>query len=195
MIKIIHRINTKNLLKNISKNYGVEIDIRSNNGRLILNHDPYKDGEELSEWISFYNHKFLILNIKEEGIEENVIQLMKENSISNYFLLDLSFPSIIRLKAQEKNIAVRLSHFESFETVEKLKNEVNWIWIDMVNDAIPFSKSNYNIIKECGFKTCIVSPELWGRPISSIELIKTQLIDNNYKIDAVCTKEPAIWEK
>ena len=195
MIKIIHRVNTKNLLKNISNNYGVEIDIRSNNGKLILNHDPHKNGENLAEWISFYNHKFLILNIKEEGIEENVIQLMRANSISNYFLLDLSFPSIIRLKAQEKNIAVRLSHFESFETVEKLKNEVNWIWIDMVNDTIPFSKSNYNIIQEYGFKTCIVSPELWGRPISSIERVKMQLIDNNYKIDAVCTKEPAIWEK
>lgn len=195
MIKIIHRVNTKNLLKNISNNYGVEIDIRSNNGRLILNHDPHKNGEDLTEWISFYNHKFLILNIKEEGIEENVIKLMKANSISNYFLLDLSFPSIIRLKEQEKNIAVRLSHFESFETVEKLKNKVNWIWIDMVNDTIPFSKSNYNIIQEYGFKTCIVSPELWGRPISSIERVKTQLIDNNYKIDAVCTKEPAIWEK
>jgi hypothetical protein len=195
MIKIIHRINTKNLLKNTSNNYGVEIDIRSNNGKLILNHDPYKDGEDLSEWLSYYNHKFLILNIKEEGIEEDIIRLMKENSISNYFLLDLSFPSIIRLRSKEKNIAVRLSHFESFETVEKFKNEVNWIWIDMINDSIPFSKSNYNVIQECGFKTCIVSPELWGRPISLIERLKSQLIDNNYKIDAVCTKEPAIWEE
>ena len=194
MIKIIHRINTIDLLNKIQRDFGIEIDIRSKNNKLILNHEPYEDGEDFIKWLGFFHHKFLILNVKEEGIENDVIKLMNQNNITNYFFLDLSFPSIIRLKSNEKKIAARLSQFESIETVIKLNDEVDWVWIDMISDTIPFSKSDYNIIKEQGFKTCIVSPELWGRSISSIEHVKKQIVENNYKFDAVCTKEPAIWE-
>ena len=41
MIKILHRINTINKLKNIDKKYGVGIDLRSFQKNLILHHDPF----------------------------------------------------------------------------------------------------------------------------------------------------------
>ena len=39
---IIHRVNKIKFLKSIPKNFGVEIDVRSFNSELILNHEPKK---------------------------------------------------------------------------------------------------------------------------------------------------------
>ena len=42
MLKIQHRVNSLKKLKDLNKNFGVEIDIRSFNKKLILNHEPFK---------------------------------------------------------------------------------------------------------------------------------------------------------
>ena len=68
MIIIKHRVNKIKELKKTSKNYGVEIDLRSNSKNIILNHDPYLNGEKFSEWIKVFKHKLIVLNVKEEGL-------------------------------------------------------------------------------------------------------------------------------
>ena len=85
MIIIKHRINKIKDLKKLNKKLGVEVDIRSNLGKLIIHHDPFENGEDFDEWIKYYNHKFLILNVKEEGLEEKLIKKMDEFKIINYF--------------------------------------------------------------------------------------------------------------
>ena len=69
MIIVKHRVNTINEIKKINKEFGVEIDLRSNKSRIYLHHDPFKKGEDFSKWLKFYNHKLLVLNVKEEGLE------------------------------------------------------------------------------------------------------------------------------
>ena len=61
-----------------------EIDIRSYGNDLILQHDPFVKGELFNEWIKFFKHKFLILNVKEEGLE-SLIKKMNDLKIKNYF--------------------------------------------------------------------------------------------------------------
>ena len=65
---ICHRINTVNELKNIDKQFGVEIDLRDDHksGKLILAHDPFSEGEYFEEYLKEYCHNYgtLILNIK-----------------------------------------------------------------------------------------------------------------------------------
>ena len=75
---ISHRINTKNELKNIPLKYGVEIDLRDRNDKIILQHDPFIDGEDFSDFIKNYQHQFLILNIKSEGIEFKILNILKQ---------------------------------------------------------------------------------------------------------------------
>ena len=41
---IIHRVNNSSKLLSIPKKYGVEIDVRDYKNKLILNHDPFKNG-------------------------------------------------------------------------------------------------------------------------------------------------------
>ena len=85
MIKILHQINKKRELLNTQKTYGVEVDIRSYGERLIINHDPFTDGEDFLDWITAYNHEALILNVKEEGLEERLMSILREQKIENYF--------------------------------------------------------------------------------------------------------------
>ena len=67
---ILHRINTRQGLVNTPREFGVEVDIRSEGKRLIIGHDPFIGGEDFLQWISVYDHGTLILNVKEEGLEE-----------------------------------------------------------------------------------------------------------------------------
>ena len=51
MIPIIHRVNTLEKLDSLDSNVGIEIDIRSENGNLVLSHDPQKKSLSLIEFI------------------------------------------------------------------------------------------------------------------------------------------------
>ena len=97
MLIIKHRVNTRSSLTQVNKKFGVEIDLRSNANKIIISHEPYLEGVELEEWLDKYNHKFLILNVKEEGLESEVIKILEKKSISDYFFLDQTTPSIINL--------------------------------------------------------------------------------------------------
>ena len=68
MLIIHHRRNTVKLIKETPKEFGIEIDIRSDKNELIVHHDPYTNGIQLKELLKYYNHKLLILNVKEEGL-------------------------------------------------------------------------------------------------------------------------------
>lgn len=184
-----HRINNINDLNKIIPNYGIEIDLRDKNNKLILSHDPFTDGEDFEDFLKQYNKYSIILNIKSERIEYKVLELLKKYNINNYFFLDCSFPMIYNLnKINEKNIAIRLSEFESIESIELVKNMVSWVWIDCFN-KFPLTKNIYNKIKQLNLKICVVSPELQNHDISRIEEFKRIIIDNDFKIDAICTKK------
>ena len=82
---IAHRINAIEELKQIPKEYGVELDLRDYGERLILQHDPFKDGEDFEEYLKYYNHGTMILNIKSERIEHKVLELIQKYNIKKYF--------------------------------------------------------------------------------------------------------------
>ena len=71
---IIHRVNTIKKLKKIQKIFEAEIDLRVYKSKIILNHEPFKSGDTLDNFLKHYKHGTLILNIKEDGIEDAVIK-------------------------------------------------------------------------------------------------------------------------
>ena len=90
---ILHRRNTNNLLSETDLKYGAEIDLRSFEKEIILNHDPFKNGEVFENWIKNYKHGTLIINIKDDGIEDKVNFFLKKYAIKSYFF----FRSIISI--------------------------------------------------------------------------------------------------
>lgn len=190
MLKIAHRINTIEQLKSVPEDYGIEIDIRSDGDRLILHHDPFDRGESFEEFLNHFKQSFIVLNVKAEGIEAAILELLKKHGIKNYFFLDLSLPFLIKYaKKGEKNIAVRFSEYEPLEFVLKFKGLVDWVWVDCFT-SLPLTDENYSALKE-NFKICLVSPELQGHPVERIEEFKSILVGK--QIDAVCTKRPDLW--
>ena len=48
----------------------------------------------VKEFLNNYDKKLLIANIKESGIENISIEMIKNKNIENFFLLDVEFPYI-----------------------------------------------------------------------------------------------------
>ena len=189
MIFTAHRINTIKQLKEIPSKYGIEIDLRNRLNHIVISHDPFDDGVNFEKFLNFFNHKFIILNIKSEGIEEKVIKILKRKRINNFFFLDTSFPFIIKYsKYLTKKFAIRISDYESYETVFKLSKSFKWIWLDCFKRFI-ISMKTIKKIKNKGYKICIVSPNLHNREITKNDLIFFEkLKKNKIKIDMICDK-------
>ena len=193
---ICHRKNTIKQLIDTPTEYWVEIDVRSYNNRIILNHDPMKSGEFLDNWLRKYNHKFLIINIKEEGLEKYIIKILKNKKIKDFFFLDQSFPFLIKtLNSNETRCAIRFSEYEDIKTINNLKKKINWVWVDHFS-KFPLNKSISNSLKKKNIKICIVSPEIVKKTsIQNLKKLKNSIQKKNIHIDAVCTKNPEIWNK
>tara|TARA_Y100001970_G_scaffold281852_1_gene393494 strand:- start:33764 stop:34351 length:588 start_codon:yes stop_codon:yes gene_type:complete len=191
---IIHRINTIGELKNVKPKFGIEIDIRSDGSQLILNHEPLQSGENFSNFLDEYSHGTLILNVKESGLEDEILrQIRMRPYIKNYFLLDVELPYLLNaVQIGERNVAVRFSELESIETVENFVGILDWVWIDTISN-LPISKSNKSILDK--FKKCLVCPERWGRP-EDIPIYVEKMKAYNFQINAVMTslKCSHLWE-
>ena len=192
---IAHRRNSIQELINTPTHYGIEVDIRSSGQRLVIHHDPFVMGEDFEEWLASYQHQLLVLNVKEEGLEARLIALMQQYKIANYFFLDQSFPFLIKwTKLGESRCAIRISEYESISTALTLTGKAQWVWVDFFS-RFPLDATSGKQLKEAGFKLCLVSPELQGiNPITAIPRLKELIRHLGIKIDAVCTKQPDLWE-
>ena len=194
-MKIIHhRRNTIEQLRATPPEYGVEIDIRSNGTDLILNHDPFAPGERLDDWLVEFHHGTLILNVKEEGLEEACLERMRRFGIEDFFFLDQSFPFLVKTaRTGEKRCAVRVSEFESIDTAMALQGMVRWVWVDCFK-KFPLSRQQADRLRQAGFTFCLVSPELQGRTEPEHIAAMRQLLDGlRIPAEAVCTKTPELW--
>jgi hypothetical protein len=193
---IAHRRNTLAELNVTPTGYGVEVDIRSYADKLVIHHDPFVAGESFEAWLAAYRHGTLILNVKAEGLEARLIDLMQRAGIEDYFFLDQSFPFLVKYsRLGVHRCAVRVSEFESIETALTLAGKVDWIWVDCFT-KFPLSYDDARRLQEAGFKLCLVSPELQGRDAETeIAQIAQFLRERNIRAEAVCTKRPDLWEK
>jgi len=191
---IIHRVNKIKDLKSLPKKFGVEIDIRTVGSKLILNHEPFNKGDILENYLENYEHKTLVLNLKEAGIEKEVLKLVKIHLIKSFFLLDVEMPYMYSAtKKGQKNIAVRFSEYESLDLTKYFQGKLNWVWIDTVT-KLPINLNNAKILSK--FKSCIVCPERWGRK-KDIKKYKKKLFKLKFKPTSMMTSLDCVdeWTK
>ncbi|MDB5775648.1 MAG: hypothetical protein JWP38_1781 [Herbaspirillum sp.] len=192
---IAHRKNTIAELRATPTEYGIEVDIRSYADRMVIHHDPFIEGELFSDWLNAYRHGTLILNVKEEGLEPALIKLMQEHGVTDYFFLDQSFPFLVKWsRLGERRCAVRVSEFESVQTALTLANKIDWVWVDCFTH-LALQQEEAQRLQQAGFKLCLVSPELQGRPADTeIPEMHRLLQQRGIQVEAVCTKRPDLWE-
>jgi hypothetical protein len=184
MIVCKHRINT---LEPGDSSLGVEFDVREGpGGTILVTHDPWTSGPELSAFLAVHRHTFYIVNIKCEGIEYEVLRLLKDANIENFFLLDCSFPMIHKLSLKgETRLALRFSEYEEFR---RMQGRAQWVWVDVFS-RIPLGPKDCDELHALGYKLCLVSPELQQQP-EKLETYKQVLVGH---LDMVCTKFPEKW--
>jgi hypothetical protein len=166
---------------------GIEFDVREGaGGTIIVTHDPWTSGPELTTFLAAQRHTFYIVNIKCEGIEYEVLRLLKDANIENFFLLDCSFPMIHKLSLKgETRLALRFSEYEEFR---RMQGRAQWVWIDVFS-RVPLGPKDCDELHALGYKLCLVSPELQQQP-EKLETYK-QLLEGH--LDMVCTKFPEKW--
>ena len=189
-----HRINTSAQLVEIPSIDGVEIDIRSSGQDIILEHDPFKEGQLFTEWLKHWQGQSLILNVKEEGIEERTLEVLNAYTNLEYFFLDQSFPFLARtINSGNKNTAVRVSDLESIDTA--LLMNCDWVWIDCFLGDWNFLPGVIRRLQNNGRKICLVSPELVrDNTLNELQRLQDVLKDNNLFVQGVCTKLKALWD-
>jgi hypothetical protein len=193
MLIIHHRRNTLEQLAETPPAWGVEMDVRSYGDKLVVHHDPFVEALSLEDWLTGYHHRLVILNTKEEGLEDRLLQLMAQHHIQDFFFLDQSFPFLVKTaRSGESRCAVRVSEYESVENALSLAGMVQWVWVDVFT-RFPLDRQSYGRLKDAGFKLCLVSPELQAHPPEMLQTLQAQMADLDITMDAVCTKQPERW--
>jgi hypothetical protein len=181
---VAHRVNTIEALRAVPEQCGAEIDLRADGSRIVLHHDPFAGGEDFDDWLDQYAHGLLVLNIKEAGIETEVLRRVRLKGVPRYFLLDVEFPYLYSASRRgERSMAVRFSEAEPIELAEQFVGRVDWVWID-TNTRLPIAPDAIERLR--GLKTCLVCPERWGRP-DDIGRYQTQMTAMGFQPDAVMT--------
>lgn len=194
---IAHRVNELAALQALDGAYGVEIDIRDGlDGRIYMAHDPFTPGEDFETYLKAYRHGRMIVNVKSERVELQAQALLAAYGITEYFFLDSSFPMIYALSsAGEKNIAIRFSEFEGMDQLATMAGSVTWVWVDCFT-RFPLTRHLWKAMQSMGYKVCLVSPELQGRP-EDIEAYASILLAEGIEPDAICTKvyNIPLWQR
>jgi hypothetical protein len=185
---VAHRINTIEDLRAVPKECGIEIDARIDIDSITLGHDPGLNGVQINEFLKYYEHGLLIINIKTEKIEKTIIDILKVNNISNYFFLDSSMSSIVQMsEVAKKKFCGRISEYESVDSIELSRDLIDWVWVDCFT-KFSLTTVNFQKIKEIlNKKICLTSPDLVGRP-EDIALHAQTIKSLGCLPDAICCK-------
>jgi hypothetical protein len=199
-IFIQHRINSIAELSHCKSAYGVEIDLRSDlsqGGQLHIAHDAGIHGPLFCDWLKEYKKRQitgpLLVNTKEDLLEEKAIAELDQVQIKNYLFLDTAPPTLFRWvkNGKGKYFFLRHSAHEPLEAILPFQGKIDWVWVDCL-EGKPMPLAGVNRLKQAGFKLCLVSPELQNQELAQ----KISEFQDLYKIaDAVCTKKPEIWQK
>jgi glycerophosphoryl diester phosphodiesterase len=174
--------------------FGTETDIRDLNGELVISHDPPTiDCQYLTVANFFKIYKIwgdglqLALNIKSDGLQKKLMQLIIDFNITNYFVFDMSIPDTIGFIKNNTKFFTRQSEYEidpAFYT------QADGVWLDEFNGHWIDDEVIQKHIKN-GKKVCIVSPELHKRAYNNEwdNYKNIFLKDSEHKI-SICTDLP-----
>ena len=172
--------------------FGTETDIRDYRGELVISHDIADEKcITVKELFEIYNKCEtalpLALNIKSDGLQIKLKELLRKYNITNYFVFDMSVPDGLQYLKYKINSFTRQSEYEK---APSFYNESVGIWLDefkehwINKETIQYHLSNNKQI-------CIVSPDLHKRKYKK-EWQHYKDIEEELNIDnlMICTDYP-----
>ncbi|MHA6679793.1 PI-PLC domain-containing protein [Enterobacter cloacae] len=162
--------STEAILRAFQNGFGIETDIRDHQGELVICHDiPRREGyltlaSVLDDYVSARSTGVLAMNIKADGLCQEIQRQLKSRNISRYFCFDMSVPDTLPYLRSGVTVAARLSEYEA---EGKLSRAAPALWVDGFHE-------NYDVADHLeawlnsGKSVCLVSPELHGRESASL---------------------------
>lgn len=144
--------------------FGIETDIRDYKGELVVSHNIGEaSSPKLKDLFEMYHtskcSEWMALNIKADGLQPLLQEMLEEFRIQNYFLFDMSIPEMVVNKHQNLQFYTRQSDIEN-ECV--LYDDAIGVWLDsfymedwLSTEIILSHLKNRKSI-------CIISPEIHG---------------------------------
>lgn len=163
----------KNSLKAIQRavdnGYGFETDFRDCAGQVLISHNPPRGNEITAEVVFKLYQQFglqepLALNIKADGLQDMMKDLLEKYHITNYFFFDMSICDTVIYVEKKLKIASRLSEYEQEMPFYK---DSSTVWIDYFNSDGPTIQKVIQTLDD-GKNACVVSPELHKRPFMKL---------------------------
>lgn len=149
----------------LENGFGIETDFRDSNGNIVISHDPPLCGAMnakilLELWREHASSDaWLAINIKSDGLQRTLLDLLSETPIDRYYVFDMSIPDTRSWLQHRIPYFVRQSDIEPQPVLlENAKGvwldafETNWWTTSLIEEHLDF-----------GRHVCVVSPELHGR--------------------------------
>jgi len=176
--------NSSSALKNaFSLGFGVETDIRSFLGRVVISHDPILSPTDLSILEIDSQNRFA-LNLKEDGLMTQLKAHHEQIEFSSSFLFDGSMPQMYKIWKMGLPHALRLSEYE-----QEVPWESDYLWID--GFETDWWLKNPQISTIASKSHCVfVSPELHGRNHQLAFDWFAEMKSNQFFDFSVCTDYP-----
>ncbi|WP_151945338.1 PI-PLC domain-containing protein [Aliarcobacter butzleri] len=178
--------------RSFSLGFGTETDVRDYKGELVISHDIADENcvsvKEMLEIYNKYDNTLpLALNIKADGLQIKLRELLMGYKIKNYFVFDMSVPDGLQYLKQGMKSFTRESEYEK---VPSFYNEAYGVWLDefeghWINKEVIEKHINNNK------NICIVSPDLHKREYKK-EWQHYKEIEKELKINylMLCTDYP-----
>jgi hypothetical protein len=190
-------INEKNsfeaLKSALSAGFGIETDFRDLNGVVVVSHDPPQGSLlEAKALFELYTELDatgrLALNIKADGLQEQLLALLSENGVSveNYYAFDMAVPDALGYIACDFPAYTRLSEYE---VEPAFLDHAAGVWIDNFTGSVAQVAEAKRILAG-GNRACIVSSELHQRDHHALweEIAANELPEN--PLFELCTDLP-----
>lgn len=174
--------------------FGIETDIRDSQGEIVISHDlPTKNEILLEELFLLYKElnckEYLFLNIKSDGLQNKLKDLLVKYDIKNYFVFDMSIPDCFGYVKNNLSFFTRKSELEESPIFLDLAKGLwldefygHWIKLEDILTCINNKKH-----------VCIVSPELHNRSYED-EWSNYKIIEKSINLDKsklmICTDYP-----
>lgn len=178
-------------VRSFSKNYGTETDFRDYEGQLVISHDMADANcMPAATFFDIYNQHnctgTLALNIKADGLQAPLMDLLKAHNITNYFVFDMSVPDLLHYDRQGFIYYSRRSEYE--ETVSKYA-DCHGIWLDAFL-SVWYTAGDIEQFIQDGKKVAIVSCDLHRRDHQPLwTMLKAAGLHHNPNV-ILCTDIP-----
>jgi hypothetical protein len=149
----------------LSAGFGIETDVRDLGSQLVISHDiPNAQCQTLESFLDLYNRSgagtTLAINIKSDGLAQELHSWLRKFSVANYFVFDMSVPDSLHYTKLGMPLFARRSEYEPESKQLEL---AQGIWLDGFHSEW-FNANDWANYLALGKSVSIVSPELHKRP-------------------------------